>query len=434
MNFRDTNKGGRLLSTVTCPNCWEQFPPEQLLFVAQHADLVGDDVAGPEAYRRFLPMDFSVSGNAIDARGMECADLACPRCHLVVSRPLVELAPRFISTIGAPASGKSYFLAVSTWQMRTQAARFKLTYADGDAAANQQLQQYEELLFLNGNADQPVEIRKTEEHGAQLHQTVLLDGQRRTFPRPFVFTINPARNHPQIDNTRFPRHSLVLYDNAGEHFLPGRDEPGSPVTLHVARSAALLFVFDPTQDPRFREECRDSNDPQLRQGARPDREAPLMRQEMILREVASRIRRQKGLSQTQQHQVPLLIVLAKADIWQDLIDLDLESEPILEQPGGGAAINIERLQDVSNRCRSLMEAFCPEIVTAAEDLSPEVRFIPVSALGRSPEVVERDGRTFYGIAPRDIRPRWATVPMLWALSRIAPAAVPVHQPPRPTGE
>lgn len=416
--------GGRLLATVTCPNCWQQFPPEQVLFVARHADLVGDDIVGPSAYRRFLPIDFSVAGNAIDARGMECQDLACPHCHLIISRPLIELPPSFISIVGAPASGKSYFLGATTWKMRSQAGRFGLIYADGDPAANEEVQRYEELLFLNADEDEPVEIRKTETRGSQLYQTIMLDGQRQTFPRPFVFTINPAADHPRAGDANFPRRSLVLYDNAGEHFLPGQDSVSAPVTLHVARSAVLLFVFDPTQDPRFRQKCH-SDDPQLRHGLRPGANTPLMRQEIILNELAGRIRRHKGLSQAQQHEAPLLVVLAKADIWHDLVDLDLTREPIVED--ASASLDLARVEAVSRRCRELMAELCPEIVTAAEGLSRTVRYVPVSALGRSPEVVEKDARTFYGIRPRDIQPRWVTVPMLWALNHAAPGLIPVRQ-------
>ena len=63
------------------------------------------------------------------------------------------------------------------------------------------------------------------------------------------------------------RRALGLYDNAGEHFLPGRDTLGSPVTRHLARSRVLFFLFDPTQDPRFRKACSGKmHDPQMAEG------------------------------------------------------------------------------------------------------------------------------------------------------------------------
>ena len=63
---------------------------------------------------------------------------------------------------------------------------------------------------------------------------------------------------------------LCVYDNAGEHFSPGEESASSPVTQHLARSAAVVFLYDPTQDPRFRAACRGlSEDPQLARGRPP---------------------------------------------------------------------------------------------------------------------------------------------------------------------
>jgi hypothetical protein len=74
---------GPLLPRITCPHCWHRFPPDQILWESQHAELLGDTILGPEAASRFLPTRFAVDGSALDARGMQCQNLACPRCHLV---------------------------------------------------------------------------------------------------------------------------------------------------------------------------------------------------------------------------------------------------------------------------------------------------------------------------------------------------------------
>ena len=84
--------------------------------------------------------------------------------------------------------------------------------------------------------------------------------RRSTYPRPFLFTMQPQDGHPGGDPARLAR-MLCLYDNAGEHFQPGQDTATSPVTRHLARSRAILFLFDPTQDPRFRAVCRGSDSP-----------------------------------------------------------------------------------------------------------------------------------------------------------------------------
>src|SRR5580700_11824914 len=89
-----------LVAAVTCPHCWHVFPPEQILWVAQHGELLGDALLGPEKARRFLPSRFTIDGRALDARGTPCDQLACPRCHLLVPRPILDVEPLFISIIG----------------------------------------------------------------------------------------------------------------------------------------------------------------------------------------------------------------------------------------------------------------------------------------------------------------------------------------------
>lgn len=109
-----------LQARVTCPHCWHHFPPEETLWISQHPDLLGDARLGGDHQRRFLPARFTVEGDAIDAKGFPCQSLACPNCHLSVPRALLELQPLFASILGAPASGKSYFLAAMTWQLRQE--------------------------------------------------------------------------------------------------------------------------------------------------------------------------------------------------------------------------------------------------------------------------------------------------------------------------
>src|SRR5208282_1339671 len=108
--------------------------------------------------------------------------------------------------------------------------------------------------------------------------TVVYGQQTVTYPRPFLFTMQPQDGHPGGDPARLSR-MLCLYDNAGEHFQPGQDTASSPVTRHLAHSRAILFLFDPTQDKRLRAVCR-SNDI----GPAGTRDNRLSRQETLLNE------------------------------------------------------------------------------------------------------------------------------------------------------
>ena len=228
-----------LRSRVTCPHCWHEFPPDRALWIAQHPDLVGDMRLGADQPQRFLPTRFNVQGAAIDSRGFACHGLACPRCHLAVPRSMFEMQTMFLSILGSPASGKSYFLAAMTWRLRNVLPKyFAVGFNDADPALNHRLQEYESLQFLNPNQEALVTIEKTEVQG-DLYDMVLFGDQAISYPRPFVFSLLPLEGHPNLHSSAKVARSICVYDNAGESFLPGEDTAASPVTRHMALSSGL---------------------------------------------------------------------------------------------------------------------------------------------------------------------------------------------------
>ena len=398
-----------VLAALTCPHCWHMFLPEQLLWISEHGELRGDPILGPEAMLRFLPSRFNAAGEAIDLRDMPCQLLACPRCHLGVPRALAETAPLFLSIVGAPGSGKSHFIASMCWELRrVMPASFRTTFTDADAVSNRALNAYEEMLFLQSDMARPVAIRKTELHG-ELYDQIRLGQQVITLPRPFLFTLRPESTAAG-EKLRL----LCLYDNAGEHFHPGMDSISSPGTQHLARSNAILFLFDPTQHPRLRDACRPiSDDPQLAAAARNQR------QEIVLTEAAARVRRYAGLPSHEKHRSPLIVIVSKADIWAPLLKESLAHEPILPvgPEGRVAGIDRRRIEKISARLRTLLMTYTPEFVAAAEDFCQHVVYIPVSALGHGPSLEPDTG--MLGIRPKDVKPQWVTVPILYALAKTA---------------
>ena len=408
------SEGGQvsLVKRVTCPHCWFTFKPEQVLWVAQHEDLMGDPVL-PEEHQRFLPTRFTLEGHALDARGQVCQNIACPQCHLTLPRVILENEITFMSIIGSAGSGKSNFLAAMTWELRHKLAKqFGLVFADADKEANWILNRYEESLFLPDNPDVPVVLEKTRTQG-DLYRSVLINGQETQLPKPFLFSLHPSADHPQAKNRQKLGRLVCFYDNAGEHYGVGADTANSPVTRHLARSRVLMFLFDPTQDPRFRAKCKNvSHDPQVVE--------PLhtVRQETILSEAAARVRKHAGISSYQKTEKPLLVLVGKSDIWSGLIGDDIQKEPVVEDASGKspvAVVDIPRIERVSRHVRKLLLEIAPEIVSTAEDFSTEVVYMPVSALGHSPEK-EPDKSGLY-VRPRDIHPHWVTSPLLYSYAR-----------------
>ncbi len=410
----------RLLSQVTCPHCWAHFPPEEVLWVSEHVDLLGDPILGPEQPQRFLPSRYTVEGDAIDGRSMTCRELACPRCHLTIPRSMLELEPLFLSILGAPASGKSYFLTAMTWQLRkVLPLQFSVTFTDADPASNRILNECEEGLFLNARESELLPlgnlIRKTELQG-ELYDTVSLGQQTVKYPRPFLFSMLPRAEHRKGAKGATLGRMLCLYDNAGEHFQPGQDTTASPVTRHLARSRAILFLFDPTQDKRFRSNCRLPA-----AGEAGAEEVRLSRQETILTEAAVRVRRHAGLAHNARYDRPLIIILSKFDAWNHLLGPADTSNP-WKSSGGVSALDLDRIETQSANLRDLLFNHCPEIVTAADAFASDVTYIPISALGDQiePDPVSK----LPGIRPMNIRPHWSTVPVLYVLSRTLPGLIP----------
>ena len=411
----DTSVRIPIRTTITCPNCWHEFSPEDTLWIASHPALVGDPRVGADEQQRFLPTRFDVTGNAIDSQGERCTDLACPDCHLPIPRAVLELEPFVASVVGAPSCGKSYFLASMTWQTRqTMAREFLLSFTDADTVCNEILNSYEEKQFFNPERDKPVKLAKTAEEG-DWYNSISFGDQAKRLPKPFLFSIRPSDEHPNAKYARKTSRLLTIYDNAGESFLPGRDTAVNQVTRHLSQSDVLLFLYDPTQSPAFREKCSAiSQDPQVH-----DVQINVV-QERIFHEVASRIRKHKGLSETEKCSQPVIVVVTKYDIWGPLLDnVTLPSPWVPMASNSGHAIHTGFVEEVSNRVRNLLLEYSPELVRGVDAFSEKTLFIPVSATGVSPTRARtKDGKLVVGgIRPQDIQPVWIEVPLIYTLAK-----------------
>jgi len=416
----DPSSSFTIRSRITCAHCWHEFSPEESLWIAtDHPNLFGDPRLGDQQTMRFLPSRFTPDGEAIDPEGQKTTRLACPSCHLEIARPLYQIAPVFFSILGAPASGKSYFLASMSWQLRQLfPSRFSIAMTDTDPVANARLHEYEEQQFLNPDPNALVSIAKTQLDG-DLYDRVNMGTHVVSYPRPFLFTLQPMSSHPNYAKSNSVSKVMCLYDNAGEHFLPGSDSSTAPVTRHLALSKALFFLFDPTQDTRFRRACEGkSNDPQMQnRAARLARES-VTRQDTILLEAIQRVRRHAGLRDDQLDQRPLIVVVTKWDSWKDLIP-EINQDPPYRRTGtANYALHVldgERIQQVSDKVGALLRRLTPEIVAAAEGFTKHLLVIPVSATGCAPEHDSETGA--FGMRPKSLNPYWVEVPMLYAISK-----------------
>lgn len=374
-----------------CPYCRTVSDLSDILSVSTSPSLLGDPVLGEGEQRRFLPSHFTGNGLAIDSEGGVCTEIACPRCHMSLPRTLLETPQVVMSVIGAAGAGKSVFLASSMWQCRQTLSRmFGISFMDLDPVANRWINSYEEKLFFQEDDESLQQIEKTDLQASNVCRTVTMDGDSVLLPLPSFFSLRPKKAS-QVQ-------SLVVYDSAGEHFRAGADTQSSAVTLNMLNADVLFFMFDPSADPRFRR-MLDHGEGTARNYAQ--------RQDVLLSEMAARIRRHMGNRGESRLSKPLIFGVSKADLIRNHLPLDVE---IYKKNAGDCyALDFEALRSISEKTESLLNEVVPEVPATAHDIASDVWFVPISALGHNPK---REG-----VRPCDIKPLWTELPVVFTLAK-----------------
>jgi hypothetical protein len=419
----------KIKSQISCPHCWYEFPTDQILFISESPDLLGDSKLGDVEQLRFLPYRFDISCAALDAHGIACHRLACPNCHLQIPRPLLDMSRFFISIVGAPATGKSYFFASMVWQLRKTMTRdFCMNFTDADPTMNKRIREYETKQFMGGDApDKLVAIEKTDVQG-DIYNTTLIDGHLTSLAQPFSFKISPLPSYPFPKRADSVSQVVCMYDNAGESFLPDADKVTQPVTRHLATSDAILFLFDPTQDVHFKNACKKAvNDPQMNPSLGGDVRKSEVNQSTVLTEMITRIRTYARLSTHEKIKVPLIIVLTKFDAWHQLAEFPHYRKPW--KLAADSPINFyrpDRVEEFSQILRVLLLDLIPELVGTAEANADKVTYIAVSATGTAPEIgQDSNGKSQLLYRPANIKPVWVEVPFFHAQVMAGKYCVPV---------
>lgn len=429
------DKEGQLVeANVVCPHCWHEFFPDQAYWISQHNGLRGGDVVlvDPGAAMRFAPHEVQRhrDGSVVDPKGMKMIERACPVCHLQIPRDVLAHRPFFLSVVGAPRSGKTYFLtAMMHWLGNDLARYFGFTLRPSDSHEVKAFVDYDECLFGTQDPNQLINLPKTEEAG-NLYNRVRLSNVAVQLPKPFIFSLEPTSANldaPRLGNRL--RRSVVLYDNAGESFEPLKEQSAggeNRVTQHLSQSDAVIFAFDPLQVPEARQRLRQvSQDPQL------TRAAVTHNQESILNEVIHRIDRHRS----RRLPPPVLVVcVQKYDVWNSLVAHQRPRSATISQGSyidhtsveyrdteGIAGLDIEEINLISHLTRGFVNDVSPKFVATAESRFEIVRYFPVSSLGSSPEYDDSaTGKTateFLKVRPINLQPFRVTHPLLWLLCR-----------------
>lgn len=389
----------------TCPICWLKFDRGDVMHVAVHDSLFGDPLLGEEQMKRFHATRFNDRGQALDECGIPCTEIACPHCRRTLAPGFFDEPHKIFSIVGAPQSGKSYYLTVLIKLLQTTLFRdFGVVFRDADPTGNAPINEMKAHLFSAQNPAQAF-LTKTQLEGAMYERLPRYD-RMVTLPKPFIYSLSGAESDDE-------NCSIVFYDNAGEHFQPGQDSTNSPGAQHIASSDAIFFLFDPTINPDFRRSISDSEDPQFKSQVSDQ-------QDIILAETEVRIKKLLGLERREKVQTPLAIIIGKCDSWIDKIGSENLKNPIVD-----GTLDVGAVEANSQLVRNLMEEHCPYVIANAERISSDVCYFAASAFGHTPVTFEDDkGVSRIGPDPQKINPMYVEIPTLWALSRVRPGLVP----------
>ena len=401
----------------TCPVCWLRFDRGDTMHIAVHQNLKGDSILGEDAMLRFLATNFNDKGQGLDAMGIPTSDLACPHCRSKLPPGFMDLKQHIFSIVGAPQSGKSYFLSVLTHvAKRTLFSNFKTTFHDGDPTGNRLLTTVTNNLFSASTPEQ-ARIAKTGLEG-DMYLEIPRRGRKVKMPRPFTFQLTP------VDEGAQPV-SLVFYDNAGEHFEPGIDAHMSPGAQHISAASGIVYLFDPTYNLAFRKRLQGlSSDPQLSAEG-------FDQQDTLLAEMNVRVKNLRGLDFRQKIETPLAVVVGKCDVWAHLIGASKFENPVAD-----GFLDFAKIRHNSEIVRTLLHELVPPIASNSEIISRNVCYFPSSSFGCSPTMVLdksgnpklENGRPILGPDPAKISPILVEVPLLWLLSQSEPGIVPPQNP------
>lgn len=384
---------------LICPSCWLHFSAEDINYISVHASLLGDPLLGEDEKLRFLPVKYNASGMPLDPMGVPAHEMACPHCHRKLPATFLQMKNDIISLVGAPSSGKSYYLCILLKYFPDILFKnYGIAFVDADPPLNTVVNSMKNALFQTSNAENPY-LAKTQLEGG-MYDRLIRHGKSVSLPKPFVYVLRDMEEFS--DQT-----SLTFYDNAGEHFEPNVNIDDSPGSLHVASANAILFLYDPLTSTEIRQKLAHNSDPQLKKES-------IDQQSIILAEMSNRIKQIKNIENAHDLGIPFAFIVNKCDAIRELFDYTT-----LENPVSKNCFNQEIVNRNSEKIRNFLLDTVPDAVINAEMVSKNIKYFMASPFGHSPREIKKENGEKY-IAPiiSDIRPIFIDTPIIWALSQM----------------
>jgi len=305
----------------------------------------------------------------------------CPICHNPIPEGAEKRGSNIFVVLGSKGVGKSNYLSVLINTLTTTfSSEFGVQVIPAsDRTAAKYRGMYYDRLFKDGRILEPTSAYD-------------VSGANKD---PMIFYLKPTAEDERKMCT------LALFDTSGKDL----DTPNNLMSLNigsfVAAAAGIVFLVDPLQIPYVNERIHIDGKPEPTQDVCER-----------LRIVADLIRSRNKIKPSDRIDIPLAVVLTKADVLMKSPEDEKEEDVLLgpessihipREPGAYDAVNTD---EISSEIEEYLRRTIPDGFTDVIGEFAQHKYFAVSSLGRSPV-----GDSL----PRGISPFRVEDPFIWLL-------------------
>jgi GTPase SAR1 family protein len=380
---------------LTCPFCFEPTTEKKLHrrclqeCGTAHDERLGELLQSSRALRppSYEPSRGSDPSKCPHGRPPQPARL-CPNCHSDLEYDFIQAATRgrTVALIGAPAAGKSTFIAVLVHELRNRVGSM-MNGMSVEFVGDDSRKRYDDFA------------RPIYTDHVVLGGTASLRVAKRLIPMLFTLKLPGGRFRRDLTTTM-----MVFIDTAGEDVT--KAEKMSRLARYLDSAAAIVLMVDPLQMTAVRDQVTTT--------VRPDQ---VTAQLDVVNRLAELLRERRGLSPGKRIDTPLAVVLAKIDTLTDL----LPAHSPLRRAGEhlGYYDESDGLLVHEEVAAWLSRWYGEEFVTTVANNFGTYRYFAASALGAEPETKVR-------LRASRVNPIRVEDPLLWILGRFG--TIPVKGP------
>lgn len=358
----------------------ETHPGEEIDI--ENSVFLGKDPRGPDAITTRNHIIRNSTTGMCDICKRAAYIRLCPVCHNPIPQGAEETGSTVFVVLGSKGVGKSHYIAVLINQLKNSfATEFSTTLS---AATDRTTVKYRDVYY-----------KRLFEEGRKLASTPSFEDDKASRD-PMIYYLRYLKDEkPRV-------YTLAFFDTAGED-LDSTDKMLSlNINAFISRASGIVYLVDPLQIPYINSRIRMDNKP----ATGPDVNDKLSY-------IAGIIRNNKKLRPKDPIDIPLAVVLTKADVLMKVPENE-EEDKILFGPESSLNIDRERgrfdrnnFDEISAEVQEyLRRAVSEGFIQTAEQFADH-EFFAVSALGNNPTG---------SVLTRGISPFRVEDPFIWLLN------------------